>query len=130
MFIYKEQTLNQPATNLNKRKIYVLSLIRVYDDLLSCRVEMFREFIEMDKASRKMAGEVDGPASQSVAIVVRRGHIVEDGFRQLNSLGPKLKSSIHVSFVSESGLPEAGLDYGGLSKEFLTDISKAAFSPE
>lgn len=94
------------------------------------RVEMFREFIEMDKASRKMAGEVDGPASQSVAIVVRRGHIVEDGFRQLNSLGPKLKSSIHVSFVSESGLPEAGLDYGGLSKEFLTDISKAAFSPE
>ncbi|XP_062117450.1 E3 ubiquitin-protein ligase UPL7 [Humulus lupulus] len=94
------------------------------------RVEMFREFIEMDKASRKMAGEVDGPASRSVGIVVRRGHIVEDGFRQLNSLGPRLKSSIHVSFVSESGLPEAGLDYGGLSKEFLTDISKAAFAPE
>ncbi|XP_044367943.1 E3 ubiquitin-protein ligase UPL7 isoform X2 [Triticum aestivum] len=31
---------------------------------------------------------------------------------------------------SECGLPEAGLDYGGLSKEFLTDLSKAAFSPE
>ncbi|PON56137.1 HECT domain containing protein [Parasponia andersonii] len=94
------------------------------------RVEMFREFIEMDKTSRKMAGEVDGPASRSVGIVVRRGHIVEDGFRQLNSLGSKLKSSIHVSFVGESGLPEAGLDYGGLSKEFLTDISKAAFAPD
>ncbi|KAF4403288.1 hypothetical protein G4B88_007934 [Cannabis sativa] len=94
------------------------------------RVEMFREFIEMDKASRKMAGEVDGPPSRSVGIVVRRGHIVEDGYRQLNSLGPRLKSSIHVSFVSDSGLPEAGLDYGGLSKEFLTDISKAAFAPE
>ena len=38
--------------------------------------------------------------------------------------------SIHVSFVSECGLLKAGLDYGGLSKEFLTDISKAAFSPE
>lgn len=91
---------------------------------------MFREFIMMDKASRKMAGEVAGPGSRSIEIVVRRGHIVEDGFQQLNSLGSRLKSSIHVSFLSECGLPEAGLDYGGLSKEFLTDISKAAFAPE
>lgn len=94
------------------------------------RVEMFREFIKMDKASRKMAGEISEPGSRAIEIYVRRGHIVEDGFRQLNSLGSRLKSSIHVSFVSECGLPEAGLDYGGLSKEFLTDISKAAFSPE
>ncbi|KAG5556744.1 hypothetical protein RHGRI_007120 [Rhododendron griersonianum] len=94
------------------------------------RVQMFREFISMDKASRRMAGEVLGPGSRSVEIVIRRGHVVDDGFLQLNSLGSRLKSSIHVSFVSESGLPEAGLDYGGLSKEFLTDISKAAFSPE
>ncbi|XWS55926.1 hypothetical protein CRYUN_Cryun09bG0042100 [Craigia yunnanensis] len=61
------------------------------------RVEMFREFINMDKVSRKMAVEVAGPGSRSVEIVIRR---------------------------------EAGLDYGGLSKEFLTDISKAAFAPE
>ncbi|KAH1258707.1 E3 ubiquitin-protein ligase UPL7 [Glycine max] len=94
------------------------------------RVEMFREFIKMDKASRKMAGEISEPGSRAIEIVVRRGHIVEDGFRQLNSLGSRLKSSIHVSFVSECGLLEAGLDYGGLSKEFLTDISKSAFSPE
>ncbi|KDP29225.1 hypothetical protein JCGZ_16614 [Jatropha curcas] len=94
------------------------------------RVQMFREFINMDKVSRKMAGEITGPGSRAVEILVRRGHIVEDGFRQLNTLGSRLKSSIHVSFVSECGIPEAGLDYGGLSKEFLTDISKAAFSPE
>ncbi|KAJ8754173.1 hypothetical protein K2173_002072 [Erythroxylum novogranatense] len=94
------------------------------------RVQMFREFINMDKVSRKMAGEVTGPGSRAVEIVVRRDHIVEDGFQQLNSLGSRLKSSIHVSFVSECGLQEAGLDYGGLSKEFLTDLSKAAFSPE
>ncbi|XP_058767737.1 E3 ubiquitin-protein ligase UPL7-like [Vicia villosa] len=94
------------------------------------RVEMFREFIKMDKTSRKMAGEISEPGSRAIEIVVRRGHIVEDGFQQLNSLGSKLKSSIHVSFVSECGLMEAGLDYGGLSKEFLTDISKEAFAPE
>ncbi|KAL2933317.1 E3 ubiquitin-protein ligase UPL7 [Bienertia sinuspersici] len=94
------------------------------------RVQMFREFIKMDKTSRRMAGELNAPGERSVAIVVRRGHLVEDGFQQLNSLGTKLKSSIHVSFVSECGLAEAGLDYGGLSKEFLTDISKGAFDPQ
>ncbi|KAK4478696.1 hypothetical protein RD792_014190 [Penstemon davidsonii] len=94
------------------------------------RVKMFREFISMDKESRRLAGEVILPGSRSIEIVIRRGHIFEDGLRQLNSLGSRLKSAIHVSFVSESGLPEAGLDYGGLSKEFLTDISKEAFSPE
>ncbi|KAH6798844.1 ubiquitin-protein ligase 7 [Perilla frutescens var. frutescens] len=94
------------------------------------RVKMFREFISMDKVSRRLAGEGTGPGSQSIEIVVRRAHIFEDGLQQLNSLGSRLKSSIHVSFVSESGLPEAGLDYGGLSKEFLTDLSKIAFSPE
>ncbi|XP_027070608.2 E3 ubiquitin-protein ligase UPL7 [Coffea arabica] len=94
------------------------------------RVEMFRELINMDKESRRMAGEVVGPGPGSVEVVIRRGHIVEDGFQQLNALGSRLKSSIHVSFISESGLPEAGLDYGGLSKEFLTDIAKAVFSPE
>ncbi|KAI3937413.1 hypothetical protein MKX01_040079 [Papaver californicum] len=94
------------------------------------RVQMFREFIKLDKVSRRMAGEVAGPGPGSIEIVVRRGHIVEDGFKQLNSLGPRLKSCIHVSFVSECGLPEAGLDYGGLSKEFLTDISKTAFDPD
>lgn len=91
---------------------------------------MFREFIKIDKFSHKMTGEVAGPGPRSVEVVIRRGHIVEDGFQQLNSLGSRFKSCIHVSFVSECGLPEAGLDYGGLFKEFLTDIAKAAFSPE
>lgn len=84
----------------------------------------------MDKTSRRMAGELNVSGERSIEIVVRRGHLVEDGFQQLNSLGSRLKSSIHVSFVSECGLREAGLDYGGLSKEFLTDITKAAFDPQ
>ncbi|WVZ60129.1 hypothetical protein U9M48_010188 [Paspalum notatum var. saurae] len=94
------------------------------------RVQIFREFIESDKASRRVTGEISGPGPGSIEIVIRRGHIIEDGYRQLNCLRSKLKSCIHVSFVSECGLPEAGLDYGGLSKEFLTDLSKTAFSPE
>lgn len=94
------------------------------------RVQMFREFIKLDRVAGRAAGEVSGPYSGSIDIVVHRDKIVEDGYRQLNFLGSRLKSCINVSFVSEFGLPEAGLDYGGLSKEFLTDLSKAAFGPK
>lgn len=93
------------------------------------RVQMFREFVKADKLARRMTGEVVGPGPGSIEIAVRRDHIVEDGFAQLNSLGSKLKSCVNVSFVNECGLPEAGLDYGGLFKEFLTDLAKAAFDP-
>lgn len=94
-----------------------------------CRVQIFREFIKSDKGSRR-PGEVSGAGLGSIEVVVRRGHIIEDGFRQLNSLGSKLRSSINVSFINQSGLAEAGLDYGGLSKEFLTDLARAAFDPQ
>ncbi|MQL90840.1 hypothetical protein Taro_023442 [Colocasia esculenta] len=94
------------------------------------RVQMFREFIKLDKDARRIAGESTGLGSGSIEIVIRRDHIVEDGFQQLNVLGSKLKSCFNISFISECGLPEAGLDYGGLSKEFLTDVSKAAFDPK
>lgn len=70
-----------------------------------------------------------GPGPGTIEISVRRDHIVEDGFARLNALGSKLKCCVNVSFVNELGLAEAGLDYGGLFKEFLTDLAKAAFDP-
>ena len=91
---------------------------------------MFREFIKFDKDARRAAGELVGSGPGSIEIIIRRDHIIEDGFKQLNSLGSRLKSCFNISFVSQSGLPEAGLDYGGLSKEFLTEISKSAFDPK
>ncbi|MCO5588845.1 hypothetical protein L7F22_042805 [Adiantum nelumboides] len=90
------------------------------------RVQIFREFVRSDKTARKM---VMGPGPACITVAVRRDHLVEDAFAQLNSLGSELKSGINVSFVNELGLSEAGLDYGGLFKEFLTDLAKAAFDP-
>lgn len=67
----------------------------------------------MEKASQNLAGQISEPGSRAFEIVVRRGHIAEDGFQELNSLELWLKSSIHVSFVSDRDLPVVGLDYGG-----------------
>lgn len=104
--------------------------IRLLSDLPFCyRVHIFRDHVKQDKMLKRMGGEAVGPGPGTIEIAVRRDHIVEDGFAQLNGLGSKLKSCINVSFVNELGLSEAGLDYGGLFKEFLTNLAKSAFDP-
>ena len=38
-----------------------------------------------------------------------------------------MKSRIQISFINSQGLPEAGIDGGGVFKEFLTCLTKEAF---
>ncbi|CAI7879165.1 unnamed protein product [Closterium sp. NIES-54] len=64
-----------------------------------------------------------------VDVSVRRDLLVEDAFVRLNQLGPMLKGRVRVSFVNAFGAEEIGMDQGGLFKEFLTDLAKAAFDP-
>ena len=35
-----------------------------------------------------------------------------------------------ITFVNEQGLEEAGIDGGGVFKEYIDSLTKAAFSPE
>jgi hypothetical protein len=43
------------------------------------------------------------------------------------STAEKLKGVVKVSFVNSEGLPEAGIDGGGVFKEFLTEYVPTAF---
>ena len=62
---------------------------------------------------------------------VRRSMIVEDGlaaFEDLNETDD-LRESLRIQFVTDDGEPEAGIDGGGLFKEFLLQLTRAMFSP-
>lgn len=89
------------------------------------RVEIFRMFIQNDKKRNNQLDDFFGRSK--LGITVRRDHIFEDGFNSLHSLGAELKNKIAISFVDEFGLEEAGIDGGGVFKEFLTGLSKEAF---
>jgi hypothetical protein len=49
----------------------------------------------------------------------------------LNStcLEPNLRRKIRVNFINAVGLNEAGIDGGGLFREFLNELLKTAFNP-
>ncbi|KGB75097.1 ubiquitin-protein ligase E3 C [Cryptococcus deuterogattii 99/473] len=88
------------------------------------RVQVFQMFIEADKA--KLGIEYHGRTFRSSA-KIRRDHVAQDGFDELSNLGPALKGRVDITFVDKYGITEAGIDGGGLYKEFLTILSKEVF---
>ncbi|KAJ3167663.1 hypothetical protein HDU88_002110 [Geranomyces variabilis] len=88
------------------------------------RVNIFRARVHEDRQRYGLDENWHAPVAR---VTIRRQYVFEDGFAQLNALGASLKSRIAITFVSEQGLVEAGIDGGGVFKEFLTTISKQAF---
>ena len=52
-----------------------------------------------------------------------RTHAHTDSFEELNRMGAHLKRTIQIEFVNHEGLTEAGIDGGGLFKEFLNAMA-------
>lgn len=48
----------------------------------------------------------------------------QDGFRSLNTPGEALKQRIRIQFVDQYGVEEAGVDGGGLFKDFVENLIK------
>jgi ubiquitin-protein ligase E3 C len=106
------------------------------------RVEIFREFVKRDQYRRR-EGLVDAELwrinmansftqhnnlAKHVA-TVRRGHEFEDAYEQFYQLGEGLKEPIQITFMDKFGQQEAGIDGGGVTKEFLTSVTNQAFTP-
>lgn len=89
------------------------------------RVEIFRMFVQNDKKRNNIEEHYSRPKN---AATVRRDHIFEDGFASLSELDVELKNKVAISFVDQWGLEEAGIDGGGVFKEFLTCLSLEAFN--
>lgn len=61
---------------------------------------------------------------------IRRDQIFDDALNQFYGLGDGLKEPIQITFVDQFDSVEAGIDGGGVTKEFLTSITNEAFRSE
>jgi len=91
------------------------------------RVSIFRQLIESNR-SKLMSGLVW--ETKSTNIRVRRNQIFEDSFESLGQLSSSLRNKIKVTFVNEHGIEEAGIDGGGVLKEFIDALTKRTFDPK
>ena len=62
-------------------------------------------------------------------VTIRRATVLQDAFRQLHRMGPALKSRVRIHFINEYGVEEAGVDGGGIFKEFVELMVQQGFSP-
>lgn len=113
------------------------------------RVQIFREFVTLDQMRRR-GGHVD-PDNWRMSIMhhsglqhggrtsgheiierhhakIRRESVFEDAYEQYYELGEGLKEPIQITFVDKFDTVEAGIDGGGVTKEFLTSVTNETFS--
>jgi ubiquitin-protein ligase E3 C len=91
---------------------------------------IFRQFVHLDRMRRE--GDTPffrHPFARHHARI-RRGEIFEDAYKQFYELGEGLKDQIQITFVDQFDTPEAGIDGGGVTKEFLTSITSEAFGSQ
>ena len=90
------------------------------------RVQLFQDLVARDIARDDFRRTRHG----WIQVTIRRDQEIEDAFKQLNSHGPDLRRPIRVHYVNRHGLEEAGIDGGGVFKDFLNDTILALFNPE
>ncbi|KAF9009589.1 hypothetical protein BDQ17DRAFT_1388399 [Cyathus striatus] len=99
----------------------------------STRVSIFRHFVANDMMSHGYSlgtrgwrlGMMGGGRHQ---VMIRRGSVAEDGFNKLSEAD--LKGQVEITFVDQFGEAEAGIDGGGVFKEFLTSLAKEVFDTD
>ena len=95
----------------------------------SQRVLVFHNLIQRDKQEQQ-GEQVNFMQGPHIDLVIRRNYIYEDSFDKLSTSNePNIKLKMRVQLVNAAGLDEAGIDGGGLFREFLSQLLKAAFDP-
>lgn len=113
------------------------------------RVQIFRRFVRRDQERRRNGyveadewrlsvaatqGRIGGRVAIQDALdrhraSIRRGSVFLDAYEQFDQLGEGLKEPIQISFIDQFGEPEAGIDGGGVTKEFLMSVTSEALDP-
>ncbi|KAM0202203.1 hypothetical protein ACHAPI_001388 [Fusarium lateritium] len=95
------------------------------------RVMIFRQFIQLDKLQREGNNQPQfmSPFARHHAEISRE-RLFDDAYDQFYEIGEGLKDPIQITFVDQFGTAEAGIDGGGVTKEFLISVTSEAFSAE
>lgn len=92
----------------------------------SDRVVLFRKLIGRSLSTHQpLRGFMMGP---SIKLEIKRESIYEDAFTQL-VVDQDLRRPVYVQFTNLEGVGEAGIDGGGLFREFLTELLRIGFDP-
>uniref|UniRef100_A0A336MWB4 Ubiquitin-protein ligase E3C n=1 Tax=Culicoides sonorensis TaxID=179676 RepID=A0A336MWB4_CULSO len=125
----REDLMDGPP--LSTKQIRSITILREIPFVVefNTRVSIFQGLLAADKLRSQgdLQGFLQGP---SIQIMVRRSHLYEDAFDKLSLENePDIRPRFRVQMKNVVGLEEAGIDGGGVFREFLSELIKSAFDP-
>ncbi|XP_058832317.1 ubiquitin-protein ligase E3C [Topomyia yanbarensis] len=116
---------------LSTKQIRSITILREIPFVVAfnTRVGVFQGLVAADKLRTQgdLQGFLQGP---SIQLTVRRSHMYEDAFDKLSPINePDLRPKFRIEMVNSAGMREAGIDGGGVFREFLSELIKTAFDP-
>uniref|UniRef100_A0A182P9B5 Ubiquitin-protein ligase E3C n=1 Tax=Anopheles epiroticus TaxID=199890 RepID=A0A182P9B5_9DIPT len=116
---------------LSTKQIRSITILREIPFVVpfNTRVGVFQGLVAADKLRTQgdLQAFLQGP---SILLTVRRSHLYEDAFDKLSPANePDLRPKLRIEMVNSVGLREAGIDGGGVFREFLSELIKLAFDP-
>ncbi|KAF8148075.1 hypothetical protein B0H34DRAFT_803194 [Crassisporium funariophilum] len=145
--VLEEQQISSSSTTpssrllaLSKRQIASMSpRLGILNNIpfsipFSVRVAIFRHFVLNDMMARGTASRFQhrgfGGGGGRAKVQVRRGMVAQDGFDRLGGGEVDLKAPVEISFIDQFGQEEAGIDGGGVFKEFFTSLCREVFDTD
>lgn len=127
-----QMTKDDERTNSTPSEIKTVLILQEIPFVISFhdRVQIFHQLLRKEKMIHQSEGYHFGLPGTAIQLQVRRNYIYEDSFEKLSpSNEPNMKLPLKVSLINAVGANEAGIDGGGLSKEFLSELLRAGFDP-
>jgi len=94
------------------------------------RVKIFQRLIDGDKAALGLDDRFHFHGTGVLDVTVNREAIYDDALVALEAVAPLgLKGRVRVTFESGLGYDEAGIDGGGLFRDFVDSLASEAFDP-
>lgn len=134
--INAEENDEEEIVGLKRSKpvpIEILSKLEVLKTLpffieFNHRVKIFQALIDLDKQRNTSFNPFMFDEPKLIA-KINRDSILEDAYNAYHRQGANFKNRLQVEFFNQYG-KEAGIDGGGITKEFLTCVVKEGFNPD
>uniref|UniRef100_A0A6G1SPZ7 HECT-type E3 ubiquitin transferase n=1 Tax=Aceria tosichella TaxID=561515 RepID=A0A6G1SPZ7_9ACAR len=125
-----DQTLDRLASASSEIKTVLILQEIPFVISFHDRVQIFHQLLRKERQIHQSDGYHFGLPGTAISVQIRRNYLYEDAFEKLSfDNEPNMKLPLKVSLVNAVGADEAGIDGGGLTKEFLDELLKAGFDP-
>ena len=113
-----EQELRRCKTDNDYTMLLSTPVCRLVPFLISFkrRLVLFERLVMSSRTELQGSNE-ERNLKPGIMVKVMRGRVLEDGLASLNKLGRDMRQRIVVSYLSEAGTRETGIDVGGIFKE-------------